>query len=255
MANDIDPLRISTGSEHLSPQRRGESVEWVIASVREAILEGRYVASQRLIARELTEDFGVSRSTVREAFRRLAAEGMLELVPNRGAAVRHLSRREVRDLFQVRENLEGLAARLAAEQIDAGQHRRTFSTVWNEVRPTGRELAWSTFMRHNRLYHQTIVAISGNDLLSQLIDNLQLPVMMFQIGRAMAAENAAVSHQDHVLVAKAILAGDADAAERAMRTHLRRSFDWVSRLPDRAFKRDPVSRPKAKPESAMQGVA
>jgi DNA-binding GntR family transcriptional regulator len=222
-------------------QRRGESVEWVIASLRQGILEGRYVAGQRLIAREVTEDLGISRSTVREAFRRLAADGMLELVPNRGAAVRHLSRREVRDLFQVRENLEGLAAGLAAAQIGQGDNRRTFRAVWDEVRPTGRELAWNSFIRHNRLYHQTIVAISGNDLLFRLIDNLQLPVMMFQIGRAMAPENAAVSHHDHVLVAEAILAGDAKTAERAMRTHLRRSFDWVSRLPDRAFRRDPTA--------------
>ncbi len=144
----------------------------------------------------------------------------------------------------MRENLEGLAARLAAEQIGQGQNRRRFRSVWDEVRPTGRELAWSTFIRHNRLYHQTIVTLSGNDLLFRLIDNLQLPVMMFQIGRAMAAENAAVSHQDHVLVAKAILAGDADRAECAMRTHLRRSFEWVSHLPDRAFKRELSAVPK-----------
>ena len=54
----------------------------------------------------------------------------------------------------------------------------------------------------------------------------------------MGAENATVSHQDHVRVAEAILAGEADTAERAMRTHLRRSFEWVSHLPDRAFKRN-----------------
>ena len=62
-------------------------------------------------------------------------------------------------------------------------------------------------------------------MLSRLIDNLQLPVIMFQVGRAMQPENAAVSNRDHVLVAEAILAGDAEVAESAMRVHLRRSFD------------------------------
>lgn len=71
----------------------------------------------------------------------------------------------------------------------------------------------------------------------ELIDNLQLPIMMFQIGRAMQPENARISHEDHVLVAEAILAGDAVTAETAMRTHLRRSHEWVSQLPPSAFKR------------------
>jgi DNA-binding GntR family transcriptional regulator len=215
---------------------RGTTVDFVVARLRQGILEGRYAPGQRLIARDVTEDLGISRGPLREAFGRLAADGLVELVPNRGAVVRKLSRKQVRELFQIRENLEGLAARLAAENIDRQGHRKLFSDVWEQVRPTGSDLPWHVFIQNNRLYHRTIVTIGDNEQLSDLIDKLQLSVVMFQIGQAMQPENAAQSHQDHVRVADAILAGDAERAEYAMRMHLRRSCEWVMHLPDSAFK-------------------
>lgn len=217
---------------------RGQTVDFVVEQIRQGIFAGRFVPGQRLVARDVTDEIGISRGPIREAFRRLAADGLIELVPNRGAAVRRLSRREVRELFQIRENLEGLAARLAAENINAPGRRELFSDVWKQVRPTRRPQQWHTFIQQNRLYHRTIVAIGDNAQLAELIDRLQLPVMMFQIGQAMRPENAALSHEDHVRVAKAILAGEPTRAEEAMRAHLRRSYSWVTQLPDWAFKKD-----------------
>jgi hypothetical protein len=129
------------------------------------------------------------------------------------------------------------AARLAAEHIDEGTNRRLFADVWEKVQPTLTPLPWQIFIQQNRLYHATIVSISGNEQLSELIGNLQLPIMMYQIGSAMSPENAAISHEDHVRVAEAILAGEPEAAEQAMRRHLRSSHGWVTQLPDSAFKR------------------
>ncbi|WP_342642659.1 GntR family transcriptional regulator [Rhodoligotrophos ferricapiens] len=233
MTLDIGMVR----DDEPADQKRGETVEFVVAQIRQRIIEGRFVAGQRLIARDLSEDLGISRGPIREAFRRLAADGLVELTPNRGATIRQLSRKQVKNLFQIRENLEGLAARLAAEHIDMGDNRRIFSEVWEKVRPRDEPLPWHVFIHQNRLYHGTIVSISGNEQLCELISNLQLPIMMYQIGSAMLPANAAVSHEDHVRVAEAILAGDPEAAEQAMRRHLRRSHEWVTQLPDTAFRR------------------
>ena len=233
MTIDIDMVQ---GTEP-ADQKRGETVQYVVSQIRQRIIEGRFVSGQRLIARDISEDLGISRGPIREAFRRLAADGIVELTPNRGAAVRQLSRKQVDNLFQIRENLEGLAARLAAEHINEGSNLRIFTEVWETVRPKSVALPWHIFIQQNRLYHGTIVSISGNEQLCELIGNLQLPIMMYQIGRAMLPENAEVSHQDHVRVAEAILAGNSDAAEQAMRRHLRRSHEWVKQLPDSAFKR------------------
>lgn len=216
-------------------QRRGQTVDDIVERLRDAILAGRVVPGQRLVANDLMEQLGVSRGSIREALQRLAADGLIDITPNRGAMVRRLSREQVRELFQIRINLEGLGARLAAEQITKADHRKQFLAVWNEVKPDGSERAWPLFMRQNRLYHQTIVGIGGNRQLSQLIDNLQLPIVMFQVGQSMQPVNLAQSHQDHVHIAEAILAGDAVAAQLAMENHLRRSADWILQLSDAAF--------------------
>lgn len=219
-------------------QRRGETVDYVVEEIREGILSGRYAPGQRLIARDLTDYTGFSRGPIREALGRLSAEGLIQIVPNRGAIVRHLTRKQVDDLFVIRKNIEGLAGRLAAEQINVGKNRQRFLSVWDQVRPDANELPWAEFIRRNRLYHHTIVAIGGNDTLSLLIANLQLPIVMLQIGRAMRPQHAQISHKDHVRVAEAVLAGDADAAENAMRQHLQASHDWIVTLPDSAFRRE-----------------
>ena len=216
--------------------RRGDTVDFVCGCIRQGVVEGRFVPGQRLIARDLTEEIGISRGAVREAFRRLAAEGMVDLIPNRGASVRRLSRRQVEELFQIRECVEGLAAGLAATQINKADNRRIFTEVWDKVRPTGQVMPWSVFIDNNRLYHRTIVEVGGNAQLTALIVNLQLPVVMIQVGRAMRPEHAELSHRDHVAIAEAVLAGDAGAAEQAMRRHVRGSHDWIQTLPDSAFK-------------------
>jgi DNA-binding GntR family transcriptional regulator len=216
-------------------QRRGQTVDDIIGRLREAILAGRIVPGQRLIANDLTEQLGVGRGSIREAFQRLAADGLVDIIPNRGAIVRRLSRDQVRELFQIRVNLEGLGARLAAERIDLSDHRKQFLSVWNEVKPDGSERSWALFMHQNRIYHRTIVSIGENKQLTELIDNLQLPIVMFQVGQAMRPENSKRSHRDHIIIAEAILSGDADAAERAMRDHLQGTAEWILQLPNSAF--------------------
>lgn len=211
-------------------------MDYVCTCIRQGILDGRFVAGQRLIARDLTEEIGISRGAVREAFRRLAAEGTVDLIPNRGATVKRLSRRQVCDLFQIRERVEALAAGLAAAQIDAGDNRHIFTACWERVRLTGASAPWPVFIDNNRLYHRTIVDISGNSQLSELITYLQLPVVMVQIGRAMRADHFERSHRHHIAIAEAILAGDPAAAEEAMRAHVSGSHDWIQTLPDSTFR-------------------
>lgn len=216
-------------------QRRGQTVDDVINRVREAILAGRIVPGQRLIANDLTEQLSVGRGSIREAFQRLAADGLVDIIPNRGAIVRRLSRNQVRELFQIRVNLEGLGARLAAERINLSDHRERFLSVWNDVKPDGLPRSGAEFMQQNRILHRTIVSLGENKQLTVLIDNLQLPIVMFQVGQVMRPENLERSHRDHIKIADAILSGDADAAESAMRNHIQGTAEWILKLPNSAF--------------------
>lgn len=87
----------------------------VLAALRLAIVSGRLTPGQRLTERSLTEMMGVSRTVIREALRQIEAEGLIEIIPNKGPVVRELSAEEAKDLYRIRAVLEGLAARLFAE--------------------------------------------------------------------------------------------------------------------------------------------
>src|SRR4051812_16469171 len=116
----IERVRLALQSVTEPALRTGETVDRTAALIRQQIVEGRLVPGQRLIARDLVEQLGISRGPLREAFRRLAADGLVDLIPNRGAMVRRLSNDEIAQVYQIREALEGYAARRAAELIEQG---------------------------------------------------------------------------------------------------------------------------------------
>ena len=202
--------------------RHGEAVDTVFRTIRQGIISGRFAPGQRLVIRDLAEEIPYSRSTFREALRRLAAERLVSLVPNRGAAVQRLSPREMADLFDIRELLEGQAARRAAERIGQGNHRKRFLAMWEKVRrsdPTDR----AAFIEHNQLFHGTIVELSGNSRLPEMLDQLQIPILMFQWRTLMTPQEIALSQEEHKTIAQAILEGRPGQAEAAMRQHVRRA--------------------------------
>lgn len=217
-------------------KKRGGAVEVLCQHLHKGILAGRFAPGQRLIERDLIEEFGLSRGPVREAFHRLSADGLVDLIPNRGATVRRLLRKEVMELFQVRESLEGLAAGLAAKNIDQGQNRKAFNAIWKQVKPTKKLSQWNVFMENNHLFHKTIVDISNNSQLNDLVEKLRLVVVMLQVGKSIQTNQMEKSHRDHVAIAKAILDGDFIAAETAMRNHVASSHAWILTLPDSVFK-------------------
>src|SRR5215475_432564 len=116
------------------PKRRGDSVDAVVETIRQGILTGRFAPGQRLIVRDLMQEIAYSRSTLREAFRRLEADKLVTFVPNRGFCVQRLAPDEMRDLYRIREQLEGLAARLAAERIGEGTNRRRLLDIMKSIK-------------------------------------------------------------------------------------------------------------------------
>lgn len=228
-----------------SPERqdrrspRGSTVGHVVAHLRDGILYGRYAPGQRLIEADLTRDLNVSRGPLREAFRRLTAEGLIESVPNRGAVVRRLSKKESHELFEIRTALEMLAARLAAVNIAAAGVRVRFEEaivpIWSDL-PRD---APSSYLDENKLFHQAIVDASGNDQLATLIRQMQLPLILFQHSRALTPDILALSNAEHRAIARAILAGDADAAAEAVRRHLTRASQFTDSMPASVFRSQP----------------
>jgi DNA-binding GntR family transcriptional regulator len=215
---------------------RGSTVEHIVAHLREGILYGRYAPGQRLIEADLTRDLSVSRGPVREAFRRLSAEGLVESIPNRGAVVRRLTKKETHELFDIRAALEVLSARLAAGNIAAPGVRPRFeqsiAPIWSDL-PRN---APSAYLDENKFFHQAVADASGNEQLASLIAQMQLPLIMFQLSGALTPDILAQSNAEHRAIARAILAGDAATASAAMQAHLSRAAGFADALPASVFR-------------------
>jgi DNA-binding GntR family transcriptional regulator len=217
LADDLDATR-----------NRGSTVERVLEFLRDGILNSQFAPGQRLIESDLSRELGVSRGSLREAFRRLSAEGLIQLVPNRGAVVRRLSLRETMELFQIRRELEGLAARLAAINIGEPEVQEAFSAaivpIWNEEP----RLSSVAYLDENKQFHDAVMAASGNTQLIVVSQQLQLPLIMSQLSNVLTAEILRESVCEHRLIADAVLAGKSAEAEAAMRKHLDRAVEFSS---------------------------
>jgi DNA-binding GntR family transcriptional regulator len=221
---------------HGRSRARGTTVADLVAHLRDNVLLGRYAPGQRLIEADLTRELGVSRGPLREAFRRLTAEGLIESIPNRGAVVRQLSQRQIRELFEIRSALETMAARLAAKNMANREIRAKFEAavapVWSE---RGRGLP-SAYLDENRAFHEAVADASGNEQLAVFGRTLQLPLVMHQATGSLTPEILTTSNAEHRAIAEAILAGDGERAAEAMRAHLQHAADFSDSLPPHFFR-------------------
>lgn len=223
-------------------RRRGATVDYVLQHVREGIFQGHYAPGQRLIEADLTRELGISRGPLREALHRLAADKLLEIVPNRGAMVRRLSMREMLELFSIRIALECLATREAtanlAEPAVRTQFERDIGAIWR----TEERAADRGYIGENKSFHDAIIRASDNETLGVVTNQLQLPLLMFQLNKMLTAGNIAASLAEHRAIAQAMLDGDAEAAEACMRQHLDRARLVASEMPSRVFRSDDRSK-------------
>ncbi|HBI83224.1 MAG TPA: GntR family transcriptional regulator [Alcaligenaceae bacterium] len=216
----------------ISKSRSGETVDNIVSLIKDQILDGRLAPGQRLISTDLVEQLGVSRGPLREAFRQLDAEGLIDVEPNRGAIVRRLGADEVKNLYEIRIALEGFAARLAAEKINEGDNRAFLEDVLHRGRRHRKDPVFSAFVNDNREFHQAIVHLCGNPELGKLIDKYQQPVFMIQL-RQIIGTSQVIAHalDEHEKIAEGILSGSPEAAYLAMREHLIHSSEQILNSP------------------------
>lgn len=198
-------------SAHAKPSA---SVKIVRAIIR-GLHDGDYAPGQHLSEPDLMEQFNVSRSTVREAIRRMDSDGLVVVLPYRGAVIRRLSVEEAIDALSVMELCVGLASRLAAGRIDNADNRAKFEMAWEGLKEF-RDVTYSFNMvkARNRFY-RTITMISANRELQRIIPSIQ--VHLIRRDHFLAPE---IQFQGYTEIAEAILAGDEAAAESAGRKNL-----------------------------------
>jgi DNA-binding GntR family transcriptional regulator len=188
-------------------------------SLREAIVRGEFGAGARLVEADVGESFAMSRGAVRTALVRLEQEGLVVREPNRGARVRHVDDEEAVEILQARAALEGLAARQAAERIDAAGALRLHACLerHGELVRAGDLLAASDA---NAELHATLLELSRHRTAQALIRGLKSRTVRFQFRTILVPGRPAASHAEHRAIVDAVVEGRAGDAERAMRAHL-----------------------------------
>jgi DNA-binding GntR family transcriptional regulator len=194
----------------------------VYQALKEAITEGRIPAGGRLRELELAAQFGVSRTPVREALKRLSAEGFVVQLPRQGLAVAEPSPEEIMDAYLVREAIEGLAARLAAERARDTDLMR-LDVLLRQTRAALDDGALQRAIDLSNEFDRTLFRAAGSARLSKMIDEARAIQ-----GRSLRASlsysgRLAQTIEERTTILKAIRDRQPEAAEKAVREHLRQA--------------------------------
>ncbi len=243
------PTRTSAPAAAAAASHQTSALERACQRLRQAVGQGQLVAGQRLIEADLGLQLQASRSTVREALRRLESEGLVQ-ARQRGLQVRRLSRQDVADLYELRELLEGLAARRAAVQLagSAGASTGTATgtavtaqlkaqaSLWKAAtRSSSTGQAGGAFSEHNRAFHALVQETAGNRHLPRMLDQTLMLLFASQFRAWVAPSAVAQAAREHLLVIQALQDFDGQAAEQHMRAHVRASAATILALPPQAF--------------------
>ena len=186
-----------------------------------AIDEGSYRPGDRLVESELAERLGVSRTPIREALQRLETQALLTR-DGRSLIVASLDHNQLAELYVVRAELEGLAARLAAKHASREEVAVLREMVSADQALVGDPRALS---RANKRFHKQIHLASHNRFLVQQLDLVHRSMVLLATSSLEAAGRGEAALAEHSAIVEAIARGDGDAADDALRTHISRAFE------------------------------
>jgi DNA-binding GntR family transcriptional regulator len=198
--------------------RHGSRGELVYRKLREAIQLGTLKPGQRIMEIEVAEWLEVSRTPVRDAIRRLEAEGMLEHERYAGLVVATVDRQAVMELYVMREVLEGTAARLCARQASDMEVLDLVDLVKREQQLQG---DFEALVSHNRLFHEAIHRGAHNRYLEKSLSAVNDSMWLLGKSQMLLPQRAKTALSEHGELARAIQKRDPDAAEEVARKHVR----------------------------------
>ncbi|CAB3875451.1 GntR family transcriptional regulator [Achromobacter piechaudii] len=196
----------------------------VASALRERIIQGEFPPGSRLNERTLCDLLGVSRTPMREAFRVLAAEGLVQIEPNRGAQVVALSEANIREAFEVIGGLEAMSCRLACERA-TDQEIAEIRALTYEMMASHARHDLPTYFRTNRDIHERISLASHNSLLKQLYDAQNARIQNLRFVSNENRQKWDLAMREHIEMAEALDARDADRLAGIMRQHLQRKCE------------------------------
>lgn len=214
------------------PLTRGQ---WIDRILRNAIITGELTPGEKLVTERLAQRWDVSPTPLREAYGRLAADGLVELLPQRGARVAPVSDTDARDIYRVRQLLEPTALSLSLEQRDddwAQEVTDAFEQLAAELAVPGPDLV--RFEDVHRDFHQTLISRCGSPWLLRIIDLLQGHSVRYRLLSLEPRGGAEEVTREHADLVDACLRGDVDAATDHLSQHLQLTLDALYDVTDSA---------------------
>ena len=199
-------------------------------SLKEEILSGKFPPGVRIRQEDIAEQFGASRSPVREALRILEAEGLINLVAHTGAWISHLSLAECEEMYQIRERVEPLLLRLSIPAMTDSVIAE-LSDLVNQMEATNDV---ETFLKLDRQFHLLSYSKAETTLVGDMVNRLWNTTQHYRraYSRLLAASSFKPAHYEHHLLLAAIIRRDSDDAERILFGHIRRTRLELAQHPD-----------------------
>lgn len=200
--------------------------EIVYEELKMQILKGQIVPGTRMMEVEMAEDMGVSRTPIREAIRKLEKEGLVTIEPRRGAYASQISQKDIEEILEVRQNMEGLAAFYAAGRMDEDAKKK-LKIATDKYDKAVEDANTQDMIKYDTEFHHLIVEGADNKILVNMVQQLQELVLRFRYlyydnfkrGEKMPAE--------HHAIREAIESGDAAAARDAADIHIERLKEMI----------------------------
>lgn len=191
----------------------------VFNTLRESILHGELKPGERLIEVALAEQLGVSRTPIREAIHKLEQEGLVNMIPRRGAQVASISEKNVHDVLEVRKALESLAARLAVERITPKEKVGLRQTE-AEFAACIADKNLAVIAQKDEAFHDTLYQATKNQKLQFVINNLREQMYRFRLEYIKDETTRKLLVEEHQRIADAIFRGDAQSAMAESEQHI-----------------------------------
>ncbi|HEX7712937.1 MAG TPA: GntR family transcriptional regulator [Bacillota bacterium] len=203
--------------------------ELVFESLREAIIQGKLGPGERLMEIQLAEEMGVSRTPVREAIRKLELEGLVVMIPRKGAYVAGLSLKDIADVFEIRRALEGLAAELASERAtdeELEQMERYLVKISEEIEVGDVDKVVET----DTGFHSLLYKASRNERLTQIISNLREQIQRSRTTSLSYPGRMKIAVEEHRKIVEAVSARDGELARKLAHEHIQNAENTLMRM-------------------------
>lgn len=191
----------------------------VFNTLRQAILTGEFAPGERLMEIALAERLGVSRTPVREAIRKLELEGLVVMIPRKGAEVARITERDLRDVLEVRCALEELSAVMACERITAeGKESLKDALAQFKKAIVNKDIA--EIVEMDVQFHDIIFASTANPRLIQIVNNLREQIYRYRVEYVKDFGYHDVLVKEHEEIVDAIVNNDSAKAQKTMKSHI-----------------------------------